>query len=522
MFESVGGFMSPLDKDIRDEILTSEGNIAIGASAGTGKTYTTIQRIIKDTEEFTNYQTFAAITFTRKAAKEIINRLGSNKGEGFVGTNDNFIWLEIIQPFMYDVYGLDFRKEIKPDFSDENQIGTFDEGIEKIRKTQLMCKYDNVKKNFSFQLALEILKNSYSARRYIKSKYFRIYIDEYQDSDVDMHNLFIYLCDELKIPLFIVGDAKQSIYSWRGAYSDGFKELFSKPTFKSFEIWHNFRSNKVIQNYSNIFMNSVRRHYQQTEFNDEIIAFKYSSDREAIDYINKWINVDKKCAFLNFSNSNAKNWSDRLKDVDLPFVFLPTSPLDNTNLESEHIWIARALAHYSIQHRYNEFDFRDEIPMPEAYRITDIKKMLKEIKESKHEYNLYEENCIKLYEYLGYSDNSEKIKKEVTSLYEVVNDEKYIPTYNQDSYKLTSGTIHSSKGLEFEQVIINAQDYDMARDGTSFLHYVAISRPEERLLIIAKNGFMTRYKGYIDNVIFRTQNIGIEIEIEKVIKFIDA
>ncbi|MDR7076123.1 superfamily I DNA/RNA helicase [Neobacillus niacini] len=511
----------PVDKDIRDEILTSEGNIVISASAGTGKTYTTIQRIIKDAEENNKYQTFAAVTFTRKAAKEILHRLGPKKGEGFVGTNDNFIWLEIIQPFMHDVYGEDFRIEIKPDFSDENEIKTFAEGIEKIRNTQLMCKYNNIKKNFAFQLALQILKKSHSSRRYMKAKYYRIYIDEYQDSDVDMHSFFMFLCDELKIPLFIVGDSKQSIYGWRGAYSNGFTGLFTKQTFKKFELWHNFRSNKVIQNYSNIFMESVRRHYQQTEFNDEVIGFRYSTDSEAIDYISEWIDVSKKCAFLNYSNNSSEKWSERLNNVDIPFVYIPGSPLDYSNLESEHVWIARAIAHYILQRRYSEYDFMDEIPMPEAFRIFDIKKLLIEIKDSKYDLNLFNGNCIKLYEYLGYCEDLEKIKKEIKVLYDVVNDEKYIPTYNQDLYKLTSGTIHSSKGLEFEQVIINAQDYDMTREGIKFLHYVAISRPEERLLIIGQNGFMDRYRSYIQNVISETHNLGIDIECEKVIKIIE-
>lgn len=510
-----------VDKDIREEILTTEGNIVISASAGTGKTYTTIQRIIKDAEENKNYQTFAAITFTRKAAKEILNRLGPNKGEGFVGTNDNFIWLEIIQPFMYDVYGKDFRIEIKPDFSDENQIRTFNEGIEKIRNTQLMCKYSNIKKNFAFQLALEILKKSPSARRYMKAKYYRIYIDEYQDSDVDMHNFFMFLCDELNISLFIVGDSKQSIYSWRGAYSVGFTGLFTKKTFKKFELWHNFRSNKVIQNYSNIFMKSVRKHYQQTDFNDEVIAFKYSIDSEAIDFISKWIDVSKKCAFLNYSNNNSAKWSEQLNSIDIPFVYIPGSPLDKSNFESEHIWIARAIANYLLKRRYSEFGFMDEIPMPEAYRISEIKKFLKEIKDSQTDLTKLEESCINLYEYLGYNEDLDKIKKEINILYEVVNDEKYIPTYNQDLYKLTSGTIHSSKGLEFEQVIINAQDYDMTRDGIMFLHYVAISRPEERLLIITQNGIMNRYKGYIERAILETQKLEIDIEMEKVIKIIE-
>ena len=512
--------MSPLDKDIRDEILTTEGSIVISASAGTGKTYTTIQRIIKDTNENNNYQTFAAVTFTRKAAKEITNRLGPKKREGFVGTNDNFIWLEIIQPFMYDVYGMDFKKEIKPDFSDENEIITYGEGIEKIRNTQLMCKYRNNKKSFAFQLALEILERSNSCRRYMKAKYYRIYIDEYQDSDVDMHKFFMYINDELGIPLFVVGDSKQSIYGFRGAYSDGFTDLFTNPKFKRFELWHNFRSNKVIQNYSNIFMESVRKHYQPTEFNDEVTAFKYSNTSEAINYIRDWIDISKKCAFLNFSNDNAKIWSEQLNGVDIPFVYIPSSPLDYSSLESEHIWIARAIAHYSLEQRYSEYDFMDEIPMPEAYRISGVKKLLLGIKDSEHEQHFYEKNCIKLYGYLGYSEDLEKIKKEISKLYEVVNDDKYIPTYNQDFYKLTSGTIHSSKGLEFEQVIINAQDYDLTRKGIEFLHYVAISRPEERLLIIARNEHMDRYKRYIHNGVLETQGLGIEVDIDKVIKII--
>ncbi|WP_163527359.1 UvrD-helicase domain-containing protein [Halobacillus ihumii] len=521
MFERAGGNMLPVDKDIRDKILTTEGNIVISASAGTGKTYTTIKRIIKDVEEINNYQTFAAVTFTRKAAKEIINRLGPNKGEGFVGTNDNFIWLEVIQPFMYDVYGMDFRIEIKPDFSDENQVKTFNDGIDKIKNTKLMCKYRDRKKNFAFQLALEILKNSHSARRYMKAKYYRVYIDEYQDSDEDMHKFFMYLSDELEIPLFIVGDSKQSIYGWRGAYSDGFTELFTKQTFKEFELWHNFRSNKVIQNYSNIFMESVRKHYHQTEFNNEVIAFKFGIDSEAIAYINEWIDVSKKCAFLNFRNDNAEKWSNRLSESGLPFVFIPGSPLDYANLESEHIWIARAIAHYIFQYRYSEYDFRDEIPMPEVYRISDIKMLLKEINDTLNDQNQFKENCITLYNYLGYSEDLDKINGEISVLHEVVNDQKYTPTYNQDRYKLTSGTIHSSKGLEFEQVIINAQDYDLTREGIKFLHYVAISRPEERLLIIAQNDFMTRYKSYINFVISKTKDLGIEIDVEKVIKILE-
>lgn len=510
-----------LDNDNRDKSLLTEGNIVISASAGTGKTHTTIQRIIKDAEENENYQTFSSITFTRKAAKEIITRLGPKKGNGFVGTNDNFIWKEIIQPFMYDVYGKEFKVEIKPDFSDENQINTYLEGIERIRETHLMCKYNNNHKNFAFQLALHILKNSKSARRYMKAKYYRIYIDEYQDSDFDMHNFFMFLCDELEIPLFIVGDSKQSIYGWRGAFSDGFTELFAKLNFTYLLLWHNFRSNKAIQNFSNVFMDSVRHHYQETDIDDEVIAYKFQHDSEAINFISEWLDSTKKCAFLNYSNNNAEKWCRQLNAADIPFVYIPGSLLDYSSLESEHIWIARSLANYSFRQRYSEYDFLDEIPMPEAYRITDIKKYLMAINESRNNESFFEVKCTELYEFLGYSEDTDKIKNEIATLYEVINDDKYIPTYNQEKYKLTTGTIHSSKGLEFEQVIINAQDFDFSREGIKFLHYVAVSRPEERLLIIAQNTFMDRYKQYIYEAIEETRILGIPINLDNVIRIIE-
>ena len=521
MLERVGETMQPVDYKIRDEILAHKGNIVISASAGTGKTHTTIQRIVRDLELCTNYQSFAAITFTRKAAKEIKERLGPLSREGFVGTNDNFVWQEIIQPFMYDAYGQEFKIEIKPDYTDENQIYKYEEGIEKIRDTQMMCKYENNKKNFSFQLALNILKKSDSARKYMMAKYFRIYIDEYQDSDIDMHNFFMFLTDTLGIKLFIVGDEKQSIYGWRGAYSDGFTSLFSKKGFKKFELWHNFRSNLSIQNYSNMFMEAVRKNVQNADFNDEVMLYSYSGENNALDFIKKWIHTDLNCAILNFSNRNAERWSSNLINMGMDFIYIPATPLDDSRLESEHVWIARSIASYIYTKRYSEYDFFDEIPMPDLYEIRKVKKLLEAIVVYQ-EFEEFEEYCIDMYQYLDYDVGTEQVNREIRALWEVVTDEKYIPSYNQDDYKYTSGTIHSSKGLEYKQVIINAGDYDFSREGIKYLHYVAVSRPEERLLILVNSGYKTRrYMGYIEEAIEKTKELGKDLEIEQLIRVVN-
>ncbi|MGO4548099.1 UvrD-helicase domain-containing protein [Paenibacillus sp. 2TAB23] len=512
--------MLPIDNDIRSQILNSTGNVVISASAGTGKTYTTVKRIVLDISQTTNYQTYAAVTFTRKAAKEIRERLGPNIGDGYIGTNDNFVLTEIIQPFIKDVYGIEYRKEIKQDFTVVNSINNFQTGLERIKESGFLCKYRNRYKNFAFQLALDILKKSDSAKRYFKSKYFRIYIDEYQDCDVDMHNLFLYICESLQIPLFIVGDIKQSIYGWRGAYSDGFKKLISDQNFNTFNLWHNFRSNTVIQNYSNIFMNEVRENYQTVDFRDEVVSCIFSSELEAVQYLSSWIDSKMNCSFLHFRRDAAEQWSELLVDSGQNFIYIPASPLDVNELESEHIWIARLVAYYLLEDRYNEYDVYAEIPFPEAYEFRKIRTLLESIRSNLNNLDAFRTECCKLYSYLGYPTENEVLINEIHILFSTANNSKFKPTYNQKKYQFTSGTIHSSKGLEYDQVIIMGNDYNLNNDNDRYLHYVAVSRPKCRLLILVFDD--ARGKGYIQEigrVIDQTNTqLGINIKKENIIK----
>lgn len=77
---------------------------------------------------------------------------------------------------------------------------------------------------------------------FLQAKYFKIYIDEYQDCDRAMHKLFMYLCDTLGIEMFVVGDEKQSIYIWRGAYPQAFSSILEKTNFANKFMGDNFRS----------------------------------------------------------------------------------------------------------------------------------------------------------------------------------------------------------------------------------------------------------------------------------------
>ena len=242
--------------ETQERIVNTQGNLVVMASAGTGKTYTMVQKIEKEIKENKNYQVIAAITFTIKAANEIKERLTVDTKEHFIGTNNSFVINEIIKPFLKDILGEEYEIEMDTDYTEK--VNTLEEGLNRLKNSKILCSYSDPKRNFIFELALKIVRESKACRLYLQAKYFKIYIDEYQDCDKDMHNFFMYLCDNLNIKMFIVGDDKQSIYMWRGAYPQAFRSIKNKENFKSIFMAENFRSCKQIQNYSNLLCEETR------------------------------------------------------------------------------------------------------------------------------------------------------------------------------------------------------------------------------------------------------------------------
>src|SRR5699024_811534 len=137
----------------------------------------------------------AAITFTNKATKEIKDK-AYEKGveKSFVAsTNNSFVEMEIIRPFLKDALGNEYCSDFIIEFDQKYQFDMKQEGLEQLKNHNIMGTYRNNKKNFIFEIALIVLKQSRAAREYLQAKYAMIFIDEYQDSDMNMHKLFMYI-----------------------------------------------------------------------------------------------------------------------------------------------------------------------------------------------------------------------------------------------------------------------------------------------------------------------------------------
>ena len=344
---------------IQEKIVETPGNLIVRASAGTGKTHTMVNKIAKEIDDNHTHKVIAAITFTIKAAQEIKDRLSVDVVQHFIGTNNSFVIEEVIKPFMKDVYGADFDLDMSTDYS--AKVDTFQEAIEKIRNEGILCSYRDNKRNFIFDLAQEIVENSSACRLYLQAKYFKIYIDEYQDCDKSMHKFFMYLCDELNIETFVVGDEKQSIYIWRGAYPEAFKSIWNKPNFKKIFMGDNFRSCQQIQNYSNLLCDETRSLYNPTENIDNIVWLSPTKANWATEVLSNIV-PDKKSALLRFSNDNARIGASELTTNGLEYVYIPQTPI--ADITTDTAWLYTAIAKYLIIEKYSAYDVISEMPNP--------------------------------------------------------------------------------------------------------------------------------------------------------------
>jgi len=487
--------LSPIQK----QIVEQPGNLIVRASAGTGKTHTMVSKIVYDIENQHSHKVVAAITFTIKAANEIKERLTIDTSNHFIGTNNSFAIEEVIKPFMKDVFGKEYNVDMSTDYS--VKVNSFAEGLAKIKDEQILCSYFDSKENFIFQLALDILKKSKACQLYLQAKYFKIYVDEYQDCDKDMHGFFMYICEILKIDTFVVGDEKQSIYMWRGAYPQAFMNIWGRQDFAKMFMRDNFRSCKQIQNYSNLLCSETRDLYSPLEDLSSVLMICASATNWVSSVI-PHLNSEKKCALLRYSNANAEIGANELSAGGLEFTYIPQTPI--AEITTEAAWIYSAIAKYFILPKYSVYDFRDEIPnevVGNKRVVNYIKKGLSVLDEyiKQEDVGGFSKQVAIMAEYLGYETKDDHRER----LYKTITDEKFHPAFNVDELQRIAITFHSSKGLEFEQVILFVSDYRLSSVQDIYNYYVAATRAKTKLIMVYINNDLNakQFANNINNIL---------------------
>lgn len=311
---------TPEQRRILDRGLDS---MRISAGAGTGKT-TTVAMVIANLIESHNVapEEILGITFTNKAASELADRVRDYLGTGVesgreieVHTYHGFA-SQILNEFGL-LAGLQKRPEvITPTFSRQllseafyssdydhiditwggridwiKQLGdrlgdhlvspqhlieslhtNDDPWPERVEMLETLLRYQKEKLDLSvvdyadlISISTRLVAENEAVRETIRGRYRVVVLDEYQDTNPAQRILLSTLFSD-RFPVIAVGDEDQTIYEWRGASAENFREFtthFSRPDGGSphdEELTVNYRSGQRILDVAN----EIRRNASPT------------------------------------------------------------------------------------------------------------------------------------------------------------------------------------------------------------------------------------------------------------------
>jgi len=247
----------------------------------------------------------ACLTYSTEAVREFKSRLvklGLEKRKNvFLGTVHSFCLSEIITPFaaLYPQYKIPLPIRIISEaeknrlFNSQNYEGTpklIDVDKERTRNIKGISRvaiesYDiALKAAISFEELLiqngyldfismvkksvELIKNESYVRKALEAKYPWIIVDEYQDLGKPLHELILTLLNLTRIKVFAVGDADQSIYDFQGAAPDYLIELNQRQDVSCIHLKNNYRSSQTIVDASEYVLKSSRGYIASGKLRD--------------------------------------------------------------------------------------------------------------------------------------------------------------------------------------------------------------------------------------------------------------
>lgn len=329
-------YLDDLNKEQREAVMQTEGPVLIMAGAGSGKTKALTCRIAYMLEQGIRPWEILAITFTNKAAAEMRERVHQ-----LVGPEADKIWMytfhsfgarflrqeiEALPPYTkkFTIYDAEDSRSVVKNLLKEMNLddkqyqpqavqsrisnaknallspeafaraaaGNFHS--EKI--AEVYALYDKrMKQNNALDFDdLLLLTTRLLERQDIREKWQKhfhyILIDEYQDTNHAQYLMAKYIAGSRE-NICAVGDADQSIYSWRGADLRNILD-FQKdyPKAKVIKLEQNYRSTQVILNAANaVIQNNLnrpsKRLWTQNGAGAHIQHYHAADEKEEADFI---------------------------------------------------------------------------------------------------------------------------------------------------------------------------------------------------------------------------------------------
>ena len=396
---------------LQNEAVTFEEDkhLLVLAGVGSGKTRVIIERIKYLLSKDIRPTDIAVMTFTKKAALEIQDRIGGVRAKNkldtlFAGTFHSFA-LEMINSYKYFEKDTNKRiidrddqiwlvqiclKELNLPSYLANSIINYisyaknimlpiEEYLKKFypkeddyKMALKVCKMYESKKESSKYLDyddlmvhfLDVIDTNETERDKICSRYKYLLVDEMQDTNPLQWQILMNYAKYIK--LFCVGDDAQSIYAFRGA---DFKNIHSftkrlKPS-KVIKLTNNYRSTKEILDLSNTLLKRSIYKYDKELFairgkGKEPKIYDFDDNDEEAEFVVRYIKSKKEAKPSDFmvlvrSAFNAKSLEKELIIQKIPYVFIGGQNLMQSEYIKDVLSILQIICGYSdelVIHRF--------------------------------------------------------------------------------------------------------------------------------------------------------------------------
>jgi len=386
-------------------------------------------------------------------------------------------------------------------------------------------------------ISTKMIQEHEYVRKCLAAKFPWIVIDEYQDLGRPLHEMVLELFDKTDIKIFAVGDKDQSIYGFQGAVPDYMQELCERDDIKKIELVNNYRSNQDIVDGSEIVLNKKRGYHAATR-KGEKAEYTFIKCRRGLDdqyqyfvtnifpyYKSQGVDMEEICVLLQ-NNDQCKELASYCMNSNIPYYIskhdfersdfvkwlesCATWTNDDTAISFDDIyeyWKGLLLMGREDKH----FNLDDDLKARE--NLYNVLKLGIEKKSNLKEWIEYIQSALSIETVLANSkqmpdelDNIELLYKEICNeQYNTFDTSKFSKIGKPDN-QISISTRHSSKGLEFEVVVMMGMEEghfpDWRKNDENSLAeenrmcFVCVSRAKKVCILMYSTEFLEYSKKY--------------------------
>lgn len=461
-----------LDKFQQQAVESAHNQLLIIAGPGSGKTTVLTQRIAHlISDKNIAPQNCLAITFTRKAAQEMRERLAKISEE-----KAKLLNIHTFHSLCFSILKENYeRAGLSQDFTVMSEQEKALHNDEKILENAL--GFDDL-----IQLSVKLLTENEDILNLYRNRFQYNFVDEYQDIDENQYKLIRLLVPE-NGNIFVIGDPNQAIYGFRGGDAKFFNNFTEDyPSTQIINLKNNYRSTNCIVDASNQMINSFNIISMYDKPHEKITIHTAPSDKAEAEFVASTIeNLIGGHSFFSLDSQRSEGQESNYSFSDFAILYRTSSQLPLiieavkrtgmpfVNLSNDLLCEKKAIRSFLN-------NLKDDKSVSEQFEASYDK-----LAEETDEYILnYLQNLAKIH------NNKNEFIHEVSFLTEA-------DTLDKRSDRITLMTLHSAKGLEFKCVFIVGLENDIlplyrAKEPQEIeeerrLLYVGMTRAKERLFL---------------------------------------